>query len=341
MGEERHVSFRTKLAVAISMGKGIPTRPGQACGWVLILLLLLLQASRAVGASDETSRPLRVVTYNLLHGGPTSGVFRDGSHLEERLEMTICELQELAPDIIALQEASSTWRHGHVAQRIAQRLGLHVVFAAATERLVGLWPLDWFIVNVIGFKEGPAILTRFPVVGFDIYDLPRCQQSFDPRIVLRATLRTPWGALVVFSTHTRRGDDCQLERVGKIVQEPKAEPSLLMGDLNASESSPALVAFRNQTGAVDAFRSVHPDAPGFTVWQRITAERPTVSRRVDFIFALNGDDGNVRVRSSRVLLDQPGHLKDGSPLWPSDHYGVFAEVEMASSTGFENAARGK
>jgi hypothetical protein len=28
-------------------------------------------------------------------------------------------------------------------------------------------------------------------------------------------------------------------------------------------------------------------------------------------------------------LDQPGRLDDGSTLWPSDHYGVLADIEMA------------
>ena len=66
------------------------------------------------------------------------------------------------------------------------------------------------------------------------------------------------------------------------------------------------------------------------MWQRIEVERPTASRRVDFIFVLNGLESMTGVRSSRVVLDRPGRLPDGAPLWPSDHYGVFAEIEIAS-----------
>ena len=65
------------------------------------------------------------------------------------------------------------------------------------------------------------------------------------------------------------------------------------------------------------------------VWQRIEVERRTASRRVDFIFVLSGLESMTGVRSSRVVLDQPGRLPDGAPLWPSDHYGVFAEIEIA------------
>ena len=35
------------------------------------------------------------------------------------------------------------------------------------------------------------------------------------------------------------------------------------------------------------------------------------------------------VRESRVVLDRPGRRVDGSPLWPSDHYGVLAEISFA------------
>jgi hypothetical protein len=30
------------------------------------------------------------------------------------------------------------------------------------------------------------------------------------------------------------------------------------------------------------------------------------------------------------VLDHPGQLPDGRTLWPSDHYGVLAEVDIHS-----------
>jgi hypothetical protein len=66
------------------------------------------------------------------------------------------------------------------------------------------------------------------------------------------------------------------------------------------------------------------------VWQRIKSKEPTVSRRVDFILLLNGGQQVASVRSSRLVLDHPGQLPDGTTLWPSDHYGVLAEVDIHS-----------
>jgi hypothetical protein len=38
------------------------------------------------------------------------------------------------------------------------------------------------------------------------------------------------------------------------------------------------------------------------------------------------------VLSSRVVLDKPERRRDGSTLWPSDHYGVLADVELGAAT---------
>lgn len=288
----------------------------------------------AIGsASDESpNRPLRLLTYNLLHDGPTSGFANNGTYLEERLEMVIREFQALDPDVIALQEASESRRHGNVPDRIAKALGFHMVYAPATDRVFYLPLLDKAIVGLMGFKEGSAILSRFPIAASTVYDLPRCQSRLEPRILLRADIETPSGRLPVFSTHTARGDECQMDRVGELVrQNHGAGPSVLMGDFNTVETSKVLTILRDEAGFVDAFRMANPKDPGATVWQRIEIPQATVSRRVDFIFLLPGMATRTAIRSSRIVLDRPGRLADGTPLWPSDHYGVLAELDILSA----------
>jgi endonuclease/exonuclease/phosphatase family metal-dependent hydrolase len=303
-------------------------------------LLVCLSAGQASASSEDGVRSLRVVTYNLLHDGAGSGFLDGNTRLEERLEMAIRELQALDSDIVAVQEASDSRRHGNVPERLARALGFHVVFAPATEHLFGVWPLDRLVVGLLGFKEGSAILSRFPIVASQVYELPRCRRWIDRRILLRADLSTAWGPLQVFSTHTGRGDDCQVERVGEIVRDRVgAGPLLLMGDFNTPETSNGLTMLRNEAGFVDAFRIANPEAQGPTVWQRIGAPNSTVSRRVDFILLGNGPGSTVTVRSSRIVLDRPGHLPDGSPLWPSDHYGVLAELDILSPNRAQAAGR--
>jgi endonuclease/exonuclease/phosphatase family metal-dependent hydrolase len=297
-----------------------------------LLLISLLIASSTVAPAEEhdgSIRPLRVVTYNLLHDGAASGFLYGSTHLEERLEMAIRELKTLAPDIVAVQEASDSRTHGNVPERLAKALGFHVVFEPATEHVFGLWPIDRLLVTMMGFKEGSAILSRFPITASHVYDLPRCKKWLEPRIMLQATISTTWGSLQVFSAHIGRGDECQMERVGEIVRDRlSVEPSLLMGDFNTPETSKVLTTLRNEAGFIDVFRSANPEMNGPTVWQRIESSDSTVSRRVDFILLLNGRASKTSVRSSRVVLDRPGRLPDGTTLWPSDHYGVLAEFDI-------------
>jgi endonuclease/exonuclease/phosphatase family metal-dependent hydrolase len=302
--------------------------------WLAAILLLCTPIAHAEEGRGH-SPTLRVLTYNLLHDGPWSGFFESGTRLTERLDMTIQELQRLQPDVIALQEASDSRKHGNVPQRIADALGYQMVFAPATDHIFGLSPLDRLITAAIGFKEGPAILSRYPIVASEVYDLPRCQRRMDPRILLRAEINAPDGPIQVFSAHTSKGDDCQLQRVGELFRERRGTGrAILMGDLNTGEQSPVLTEWQKEPGFIDVFRVANPGVSGGTVWQNIYVEWPTADRRVDFIFLFDGGIGNRPVvRSSRLAFDQPGRLPNGDALWPSDHRGVLADIGLAPVDG--------
>lgn len=290
-----------------------------------LFLGLLTAASPVAAAAGE--RPLRLVTFNLLHGGPWARFTGEDYHLERRLGMIIEDLRALEPDVLALQESPITCRHGDVAARIGQALGLQPVHARATERVFPLRFLGRLVVGALGFVEGPAILSRFPITATAVHDLPRCRRWFDPRVVLSADVATPAGTVAVFSTHTSR-DDCQTRRVAELAhQHPGGHPVVVMGDLNTGEAAPALEAFLDQ-GFVDAFRATNPTAAGPTVWQRIEAPAPTVFRRVDYVFLRAGHRITVSPVSGRVVLNTPRPRSEGGVLWPSDHYGVFVEVDL-------------
>lgn len=300
--------------------------------WVVCLLLTSLTNEPVAAEAENKPAQLRVLTYNLLHDGPWSGFFESGTHLEERLDMTIQELRRLQPDVIALQEASDSRKHGNVPQRIAEALGYQMVFEPATQHISGIGFLDRLITATIGFKEGPAILSRYPIVASEVYDLPRCQRRLDPRILLRAEINVPDGPIQVFSAHTSKGDECQLQRVGELFRKHRGTGrAILMGDLNTGEQSPVLTGWQKEPGFIDAFRVANPGVSGGTVWQNIYVEWPTTDRRVDFIFLFDGNnDRGPVVHSSRLAFDQPGRLPNGDALWPSDHRGVLADIELAS-----------
>src|SRR5437667_10823292 len=112
-------------------------------------------------------RPLRIVTINLLHGGMTSELTGRDQRLEERLTMVVRELRTLDADVVGVQEASRGRRRGDVAARLASALGFHHVYAPTAPR----WAL---VARVLGLEEGPAVLSRFPIVTSHAHPIDGC-----------------------------------------------------------------------------------------------------------------------------------------------------------------------
>jgi endonuclease/exonuclease/phosphatase family metal-dependent hydrolase len=305
-----------------------------------------LLSTAAAGQNPPPAGSVRFVTLNVLHGGPLSGWTGDDSHLEARLDLVTDALLALAPDVIALQEASWSRARGEVASRLAGRLGMNHVYSASSLHVFDTGVFNRVAAAFMGFSEGPAILSRFPILRAETVRLPRCGRWLDPRVLLYAELAMRGGRLPVFSTHTS-GHACHAQAVGALVRARRGDlPGVLMGDLNSVESSPAMAALASEVDFVDAFRAIHPDAPGFTVYQPVTAAERRVRRRVDYVLVVPGRAFGGVVVDSRVVVDRPGLLADGMLLWPSDHYGVLADLRIfpggephaASSGGLGAAA---
>jgi endonuclease/exonuclease/phosphatase family metal-dependent hydrolase len=273
------------------------------------------------------------VTFNLLHGGAFSGLVGNAQDLDQRLEMVVEDFRALEADILGLQEASVSRQRGNVAARLAAQLGFHYAYAPAGFRLFASEKLNTVLGWVMNLTEGPAIVSRFPIVAWEAHDLPRCGRLTDSRVLLCAELQTPWGRLQACSTHIS-GDPCQAEGVVQVLRtRSNSLPLLLMGDFNATEQSPAMTLLMHEAGLIDTFRVANPSVPGFTVWQWVYASRPTVFRRVDYLLLRPRNNGGGRILSSHLVLNTPRRLSDGRTLWPSDHYGVLTEVEVFPPAG--------
>jgi endonuclease/exonuclease/phosphatase family metal-dependent hydrolase len=310
-----------------------------------LLASALAVATIATSASGEGTAPpptMRFVTINILHGGPFSSWIGKDTHLEARLDLLSEALLALTPDVVALQEASWSRGRGHVASRLAGRLGMNHVYAPSSMKLFDIAWINRAAAALVDFSEGPAILSRFPIVRWEAHKLPRCGRRLDPRVLLFVELATPGGSLPVFSTHTS-GHACHAQAVAALVRERRADlPGVLMGDLNAVESAAAIATLLAETGSIDAFRTANPDARGATVWQPVVVPERRASRRVDYVLLLPGHAFSGAVAESRVVVDAPGYLPDGSPLWPSDHYGVLADLIVfpAARTGTPSLGHG-
>src|SRR5437867_3030429 len=150
--------------------------------WLFVLAFFTAATGSAVMAAPAPS--LKYVTLNLLHGGVFSGLTGNAQDLDRRLEMVVEELRTLGADVIGLQEASVSKGRGNVAERLAAQLGFHYVYAPASFRLFTSEKINAVIAWVMNFTEGPAIVSRFPIVASEAHDLPRCGRFTDPRVPL-------------------------------------------------------------------------------------------------------------------------------------------------------------
>ena len=305
---------------------------------VVLVAVELARAACATPDAPPAPRPLRFVTFNVDHGGLGSEILGDDSDLEDRFTLATRELERLDPDVIGLQEASQGWRRGDVARRFAESLGFNYAFEGATQRLFGGGILGFLSATVLGFDEGPAVVSRWPIVATHRWPVAHCD-IFYRRVLLCADVCTPWGPLRACSTHLS-GSECQAASVDARLRENAADmPIVLMGDLNATEDSPALSLLRGRGGFVDTFRAANPGLAGYTDDQELDAEHATAFERVDYVLVSAAVPLGKRVLSSRVVLDRPTFDEDGDVLWSSDHYAVLSEVDVFGRTATDPASR--
>jgi len=171
--------------------------------------------------------------------------------------------------------------------------------------------------------RGLAILARYPVIDVIVQHLPGRR-----RPALGVVLNIG-GRLVSFvNVHLTP----QMEAVRQRQRELRAAlnlmtqlpgPSFIGGDFNFGDSARENALLSE---LIDTYRIMEPEAPGHT-WDlknplaRKNSYPEEPSRRLDRILL---SDARARVKEAHVVLDEPVM----GELFPSDHYGVFARVEL-------------
>ena len=180
---------------------------------------------------SEPLERLRIVTLNVLHGYP------DFVEFEARRARLARGLDALEPDVVLLQEVSDTRRWGNLADWLGRRSSLHVAYARANGSRAR-----------IGFEEGCAILSRFPILIARRITLRPKPHPWETRIGLWATLDTGDPApLVIATTHLARGNSRATAGQARDLagQVSALGVVFLGGDLNAPSDSLALQSLKD------------------------------------------------------------------------------------------------
>ncbi len=260
---------------------------------------------------------MRVLTWNIW--------WRFGPYVD-REPLILQQLQDLNADVICLQEVWDTGTDNQAA-RLADDLGLHFSYEAVL-------PID-------GVNWGMAILSKWPVLdqqGLVLPSMPSDDGSRDCK-VMRARLDGPNGVVDVYNTHLSwRPEESAIrqEQVGFIANLVKSTwqgpvPPIVCGDFNAIPTADEIRILTGEAAVpvdglyfFDAWRAAgHTDA-GFT-WDNansLTNKALQPNRRLDYIFV--GEPAENA--AGHVLTAERVGLQPSNGIFPSDHFGVLAEL---------------
>jgi endonuclease/exonuclease/phosphatase family metal-dependent hydrolase len=243
---------------------------------------------------------------------------------EERLLAIRAGLRELAPDVIGMQEVLRIPGFDQGAL-VSEGLGYEIAWGKASENH--------------GFPVGNAILSKWPIVRSETFELPD-GGSDERRSIVFAELASPYGKIPVFCTHLNwklnHGHirQLQVKRLVDVVARLAPEegfPPLVLGDFNAEPDSEEIRYMRGLTGLggpcvyfADSFGVAGDGSAGTSFSKRNPFAAPLrePDRRIDYVFVRGPDDAQRgEPQGARVCFDQP---YEGT--FPSDHFGVVTTI---------------
>jgi len=283
--------------------------------------------------APDTGRPLRVLTANL---------YGESCRYQDRLPLLRSAIQELGPDVMSFQEAGAYSGQGpHQVAEILDGLGYHV-----HHQFEGL--------DSPPRRDGNCIAARWPIQRAELLDLrltERCGGYPYAALAVRVHAPAPVGSVLLVSPKpswefwAERERELQAAAIADLVErhaERRGFPPIVAGDFDATPDAASIRFMKGlqslegkSTHFLDCWEIAGDGGPGYTwscdntlasdVIDRLIRQ-PCHRRRIDYIFVGSPllYEGYARIVGCRVVLTEP---TDG--LWPTDHYGVFAEIATA------------
>jgi endonuclease/exonuclease/phosphatase family metal-dependent hydrolase len=244
---------------------------------------------------------LAVVSANLWHDWPRQRRWR------LRLETLAQLVEKEGADVVLLQEVTRT-PDARADEWLADRLGMDCLYARANGHAAS-----------IGFEEGVAVLSRYPLDSPQLHQFRSRVNPFVRRVALGAMIATPHGPVGAVSLHLSVWPSHNARQVaalpGWVGRLTGPHPAVVGGDFNAPEHRPGWGPAR--ANWVDTFRHVFPHADGATHALRWPWGRVWRHQRLDYIFLHPGE--------RRWLVLDARHVE--TPNQPhSDHKAVVAHI---------------
>ncbi len=245
---------------------------------------------------------LHVATFNILNLA---------DRWAERLPLVLADMAALQPDLLGLQE---------------------VVYVMQQDRLIGAAGEGRYAAlrGWAGRPEyGNSLLVREPLSGRDVERIDLGLQ----RAAHRTVIDLPGGSKVLVAvTHLHHAVPAAAERdqqtaalIDWLADAPKTRATIVMGDFNADPDEPTYARM-----VAAGFRSAYAEVNGaepLVTWpsglQAPAMDTDGEPSCLDYIWLR----GAVRATDARLAFDRPD--PEDPSLYPSDHLGVAAHVEIS------------
>ena len=191
---------------------------------IFIFLILLISIEPIIAQDIDSTRIIRVLTYNIFHGETMNHDFN--------IDLIANVIKSLNPDIVALQEVDYKTKRV-VGRDLITELGY----------LTNMLPLFGKAMDYNGGEYGEGILSRYSFKETKNNPLPHSPDN-EPRSALEVLIELPSGFEIIFIgthlDHTEEETDRikQVRKINELFADNKI-PTILAGDLNAMpESNP-------------------------------------------------------------------------------------------------------
>ncbi len=224
-------------------------------------------------------------------------------------------IDEQQADVVCLQEVAEFWNNGEGdwQSNAARIINEHL---AKPYRIHS----DWSHLGFGRYREGVAILSRYPMYGYEAGYVSDSSDAYDinARKVVMATVDVPYiGTVNVFSAHLswwEGGFSGQFRRLHEwAASKQQAIATLLCGDFNIAADSDAYQSVRVDYGYDDQYlaaQGVYRPEKNFRLddpyWQKTLSQ----DYRIDYIF-MTPDAGLQAVSATALFTDQDyGRVSD-------------------------------
>lgn len=245
----------------------------------------------------------------------TLNLFNRMGEWGHRAPLVIDQLEEVAPDVIGLQEVDMVldqgmWISRQINARLQNQPHYRIKHAVNPDQRASF--------------HGIATMSRIGFGSHEILDL----MTFE-RIAQRMEFLCGDKPFYLVNTHLHFPPESTQERVDQLKYllkwldaNPRQLPTVILGDFNAYADPPEEAVRMMKARFRSAHEAVHGKEPEKTWTTPVNTYDPAPHGTLDYIFVTE----EWRIKDAGLAFDKPSpHNPD---MYPSDHLGLFAVLEL-------------